>query len=65
MSTVVVLMLEFFYQAINVILNFEVIQYDFGSNHNIKIIHIILLFIFFKVIIIILKALGIYPGGKK
>lgn len=61
----VVLMLEFFYQAINVILNFEVIQYDFGSWHNIKIIHIILLFIFFKVIIIILKALGIYPGGKR
>lgn len=59
------LMLEFFYQAINVILNFEVIQYDFGSIDNIKIIHIILLFIFFKVIIIILKALGIYPGGKK
>ena len=62
---IVVLMLEFFYQAINVILNFEVIQYDFGSIDNIKIIHIILLFIFFKVIIIILKALGIYPGGKK
>lgn len=62
---IVILMLEFFYQAINVILNFEVIQYDFGSIDNIKIIHIILLFIFFKVIIIILKALGIYPGGKK